>query len=126
AVALQGEGVDAGARARALDAADAVQPAEHEVAVADRELVPVERPWSRPGGAVALRVELAAVTGAAEPAGGHGGDEPDLAGARPLQPVLLHEHRPVRLRRAAHVGAAAGHDREAGHAAGHTVRPYAG
>jgi hypothetical protein len=50
----------------AVDVADAVQLPQHEVAVADRELVAVECPWRRTRCSVALVVEGAAVAGAAE------------------------------------------------------------
>ena len=97
----------------AVDSADAVDRAEHETPVANRELVPVERPWCRAGCAVALGVELAPVAGAAEASRGQSRDDLDLTDVRPLELLSLHEDRPVRLRRAADVRAAAGHDREA-------------
>ena len=53
------------------------------------------------------------MAGTAEAASRLDRNEPDPAGARPLQPVPLREDRPVRLGRTADVGAAAGHDGEA-------------
>src|SRR5213078_4915151 len=97
----------------AVDPADAVDRAEQETPVANRELVPIERPWRRAGRTVALGVELAPVARAAEAAGRQSRDDLDLADVRPLELLSLHEDRPVRLRRAADVRAAAGHDGEA-------------
>src|ERR1700751_4127946 len=61
ACAFQCVALDERLRSGAVDAVDAVEPAEDQVAVADRELVPVERARRRPRRAVALGVELAAV-----------------------------------------------------------------
>ena len=58
--------VDPRPRALPLDLRDAVERAEDEVAVDDRELGAIERADGRPGGAVALGVVLAAVARAAE------------------------------------------------------------
>ena len=89
--------MDPGVCARAHNLADAVDVSEPQAAPADRELVPVERPRRRACGTVALGVEDAAVAGTAEAARRLGRNEPDPAGARPLQPVPLREDRPVRL-----------------------------
>src|SRR4029079_5673688 len=84
-----------------------------EVAVANRELVAVERPRRGACRAIALGVELAAMTRTAETAGGQSWDKADLTVCRLLCVALLDERRSVRLGRTADVGAAARHRREA-------------
>ena len=96
----------------ALDAGDAEELADEEVALADRELGAVERADGRAGGAVALGVVLAAVARAAE-AGRLGRRQLDVVAERLL---LVVEDGAVRLHRAAEVRAARVEDREARHA----------
>src|SRR3989442_11876094 len=115
--------MDPRSAACAVDAADAVDRAEHEAAIADRELIAIERARGRPGRAVAFDVELAAVAGTAK-ASCEGRDDLHLADVRPLELFSLHEDRPVRLRRAADVCAAAGHDREARRVPDEAVVPH--
>jgi len=100
-------------RAFALDVADAVEAFEPEAAVGDREGVTVERSRTRTRGAVALLVELAAVTRAAEAAGRQRRNDVHLAVRLRLGAMLSAENRPVRLRRTADVRAPARHRREA-------------
>src|SRR2546430_2438069 len=123
AVAEAFEAVDPRGPGCAVDPADAVDRAEDEAPVANRELVAVERPRGRPGRAIALGVELAAVTGAAEASRGQSRYDLDLADVRPPELLLLDEDRSVRLRRTADVRAAAGHDREARRLADEAVVP---
>ena len=102
--------------AGSFDVRDAVRPEQHEIAVADLELVAVERAHGRAGGAVSLGVVLTAVAGAAE-AGGLGRDDRDRRGVFRLDDLLLLvEHGPARLDGAAEVRAAVRDDREARHA----------
>src|SRR5579862_133230 len=109
---LVGEGVDPRLRSDTVDAADAVQPAEHETPVPHGELVAVERTRRRPRGSVPFCVELAAVTRTAE-ASRLGRHEAHFAGGGAHELALVGEKRPVRLRGAADVRAAARHDCEA-------------
>src|SRR6478735_4748196 len=95
------------------------------MAVADRELVPIERARCGAGGAVSFGVELAAVAGAAE-AGRLRGNERDEAGACPLAASLVGEEGAVRLGWAPDVRAAARHDREARLVADEAVVPHVG
>src|SRR6266576_3487492 len=126
AVAEAFEAVDPRGPGCAVDPADAVDRAEDEAPVANRELVAVERPRGRPGRAIALGVELAAVTGAAEASRGQSRYDLDLADVRPPELLLLDEDRSVRLRRTADVRAAARHDREARRLADEAVVPDEG
>src|SRR4029079_2588520 len=87
---------DPRARTHALNGSDAEQAAEDEVAVLDRELVPVERADGRARATVALGVVEATVARAPEARSEHG---PELD-AVDLLPRLLVD-RPVRLHRAA-------------------------
>src|SRR6185312_1607619 len=109
----QGEAVDPGVRSLPLDVADAEHVVQPEVAVANRELVAVKRPRCGTRCAIALGVELAAMTRTAKAAGRQSRDKADLTVCRLLYVALLDERRSVRLRRTAHVGAAARHRREA-------------
>src|SRR2546428_6934008 len=70
--------VDDRVLARSLDLRDAERLAEDQVAVANRVLVAVERAHGRTGGAVALLVVLAAVTGTSEATGGEHLDQRDV------------------------------------------------
>src|SRR5829696_4103933 len=104
--------VDPGAGAGALDLGDAVEGAEIEDAVADRELRPVERPHGRPGDSVPLGVVLATVARATEAGHEHRCDL-HLVLADRLLPILIDET--VRLNRAPEMGAARVEGREGGH-----------
>ena len=105
--------MDPGVRSQALHVADAEQVSEPEVPVANREFVAVEGPRGRTRRAIALDVELAAMTRTAEAAGRERWDKADLAVRGVLSAALLTEDRSVRLRRTANVSAAARHRREA-------------
>src|SRR5581483_7246595 len=102
-------------RARADHLRDRERAEQDEPAVVDLERVAVERAHGRAGGAVALRVVLAAVAGAAE-AGGHDGVERERA-VRGLLGERRHAEdrarRPVRLHGTAEMRAAVRDDREA-------------
>ncbi len=106
--------VDPRLRALAVDVRDAVGAGEPEAPVADRVVEAVERADRGAGDAVPLRVVLAAVAGAAEAAGRERADQRHVLAAASVQlGLVLVEHGPVRLHRAAEVGAAVGDDREA-------------
>ena len=116
--------VDLRLRAAAVDVRDGVRAQQHEPAVLDLEVVAVERAHRRAGGAVALRVVLAAVARAAE-AGRNGRAQRDRAVLRLLGLVLHAEDRAaraVRLHRAAEMRAPVGDDREARHLLPPTLR----
>src|SRR5919204_472187 len=118
--------LDLRAPARADHLADAEGLAERETAVADVELVAVERADGRPGGAVALGVVLAPVAGTAESARRQRRDQRHLAALRLRLRLLVVEHRPVRLHRATEVRAPVREHGEARLAADEAVVPDVG
>src|SRR5262249_45085028 len=106
--------VDDGVGAGAVDVPDAERLAENQVAVHDRELVPVERAHRRPCRAVPFGVVLAAVARTAEPARREHLDQRYfLAAAGAVVLRVVGEARPVRLDRAPEVCAPVRDDREA-------------
>src|SRR5437870_4362175 len=106
--------VNPGVLSLAVDVRDAVRRAEDEMPVDDLEVVAVERAHRRSRGAVALRVVLAAVAGAAVAARWDRRDHGDVLPILPLDVLrLVVLHRTVRLHRAAQVRAAVRDDREA-------------
>src|SRR5262249_25494439 len=106
--------VDDGVCAGAVHVPDAEGLAEHEVAVGDRELVPVERPDGRTRRAGPLRVVLAAVARTAETAGREHLDQRHfLAAAGAVVLRVVGEARAVRLHGTPEVRAPVRDDREA-------------
>src|SRR4029078_5040240 len=97
--------------ARAVDMADAVARAEHEVPVPDHEPVAIEGADGRAGAAVALGVVRASVAWALEARDAR--DRPDRHRAGVGRDLLRIAGKPRGLCRAADVGAAVGDDREA-------------
>ena len=102
--------VDPGGGPDSLDLGDAEERPEHEDAVDDRELGPVERAHGRPRRPIPLRVVLAAVARTAESGREHGRDLRGVWGD-PLR--LVGEDQSVRLHGAAEMGAAGVDEREA-------------
>src|SRR4051794_7518037 len=94
----------------ALDLRHRIRAQQDEASVLDLEVVAVESADRRPGRAVALGVVLAAVTGAAEARGLRLVQLNRPVGGRLL---LRLAHRPVRLHRAAEMGAPVRDDGEA-------------
>src|SRR4029079_14555801 len=103
--------VDRRIGARAVDMADAVARAEHEGPVPDHEPVAIEGADGRAGDTVALGVVRASVAWALEARDARAW--PDRHGAGVGLDLLRIAGKPLRLCRAADVGAAVGDDREA-------------